>query len=240
MKNIVCLFACLMCVGCAQLKEYFNPSTTYTLSEEEIRLAQQYSLIKMRRDANYDSVQTFVEKHPKEYQSLLNRFIEGKDTLTLAEMRLVYYGYSFTKDYDPYNAYLDIQNKYLEKDYVYVYPRCVEALKKNPVSLVLLGMACHSGEYCTNDEDILFNYLLRYNLIASTILASGTGKTEKDAFKVICVPDEYEVIGGLFQGNIKEHASILSGFCDVHNVVSNDTTSNVYFDISRFYPDFIP
>ena len=55
----------------------------------------------MARGVDYNAMQVEVAMHPDRYRALLNRFVAGDTTLTTPELATVYYGYSFTPDYDP-------------------------------------------------------------------------------------------------------------------------------------------
>lgn len=140
---------------------------------------------------DYNAMQVEVTMHPDRYRALLNRFVAGDTTLTSAELATVYYGYSFTPDYDPRETFDDITDAFNVKDYEQVAALVPAALVVNPVSLDLSVMALTAAERGAGEKPGMraANLGPRCDMIATAILESGRGTSPDSPFKVISSAD---------------------------------------------------
>ncbi|MDE6127296.1 MAG: DUF4919 domain-containing protein [Muribaculaceae bacterium] len=143
------------------------------------------------RAVDYNAMQVEVTMHPDRYRALLNRFVAGDTTLTSPELAMVYYGYSFTPDYDPRETFDQITDAFDVKDYEQVARMTPDALVVNPVSLDLSVMAFTAAERGAGERPGMraANLGLRCDMIATAILESGRGTSPDSPFKVISSAD---------------------------------------------------
>lgn len=143
------------------------------------------------RGVDYNAMEVNVAMHPERYRALLNRFVAGDTTLTSQELATVYYGYSFTPDYDPRETFDVITDAFDVKDYEQVALLTPDALVVNPVSLDLSVMALTAAERGAGERSGMraANLGLRCDMIATAILESGRGTSPDSPFKVISSAD---------------------------------------------------
>lgn len=143
------------------------------------------------RGVDYNAMEVEVAMHPERYRALLNRFVAGDTTLTSTELATVYYGYSFTPDYDPRETFDVITDAFDVKDYEQVALLTPDALVVNPVSLDLSVMALTAAERGAGERSGMraANLGLRCDMIATAILESGRGTSPDSPFKVISSAD---------------------------------------------------
>lgn len=189
---------------------------------------------------NYDSVRSAVTGAEKEsyYPGLLQRFNRFDTTLTLADYRLLYYGYAFNGGYIPYfnDGTVEVGQLMKKRKYDGANEACDKILAKTPIaiatnfykSLVLMNM----GE---NDSARL--YTMRYKNLMNAIVSSGDGLTCETAFKVIYVSDEYTVLREVFEVNPLSRTT--KSPCDKFKITKakNFSSNTIYFDYSanNFY-----
>ncbi len=190
----------------------------------------------MVRGVDYNAMQVEVAMHPDRYRALLNRFVAGDTTLTTPELATVYYGYSFTPDYDPRETFDGISEAFAVKDYERVALLTPDALVLNPVSLDLSVMALAAAESGAGERPGLraANLGLRCDMIATAILESGRGTTPDSPFKVISSAD----IGRLLRNVLG--ISVIVGRTKVGDVDAikvtfpeSDRQHILYFDNTR-------
>ncbi len=143
------------------------------------------------KGVDYNAMRVEVTMHPERYRALLNRFVAGDTALTSAELATVYYGYSFTPDYDPRETFDDITDAFDVKDYERVAFLAPDALVVNPVSLDLSVMALMAAECGAGERPGVraANLGARCDMIATAILESGRGTSPDSPFMVISSAD---------------------------------------------------
>jgi hypothetical protein len=179
------------------------------------------------------------KKSPFYYPHLFNRYLQLDTTLSVEEFRYLYYGFSFQDEYDPYGSprLRDSLVSYLQRPEplraeMEVAARLAgELLKESPfrlretfIAAVSFDMAGKPGK-----SSIYFDFFEKQ---VEAILSSGDGLTDKTAFVVIYIPDEYEildVLGFRFSGQQK-----LIEHYDVLRLEENELgIYALYFDVSR-------
>ena len=182
------------------------------------------------------AIQVDVTMNPSNYRALLERFLNGDNTLTQDQMSTVYYGYSFTPDYDPRETYERVSKAYLDKDYERTLSLAQLAMMANPVSLELNIDALAAAEKLKDtDNQVLAAHLgSRCDLIANTILESGRGTSADNPFQVINSTDIDRLMHNIFG------VDKIIGKTTVGEIIAvkftfpgNDRQHILYFDNSR-------
>jgi len=144
-----------------------------------------------------NAIEVDVQMNPGKYRALLERFEQADTTLTASELATIYFGYSFTPNYDPRETFSEIEEAYEASDYARVEQLCAEALKLNPVSLNLNVLALASAEHQRNKGTSgpnILKYGIRSDLIATAILESGRGTNAASPFHVISSSDMSRIL----------------------------------------------
>lgn len=172
------------------------------------------------------------------YPKLFERYLAGDSTMTVEEKRRLYYGFIFQPEYSPYGSsdYEDSLNAILNKDtlllgdYGQLSVFSDSLLKANPFDIKVLNYKVNISEKL-NDVDGLYRNLAKMNMVIDAIISSGNGTSEKDAFYVIFVSNEYDLLDvfGLEFGGEQR----LIGYCDFLKLVENEYgLEGLYFDVS--------
>ncbi len=185
---------------------------------------------------DYNALQVEVTMHPDHYRSLLNRFVAGDTTLTSQELATVYYGYSFTPDYDPRETFDNITDAFNVKDYESVARLTPDALVVNPMSLDLSVMALTAVEHGAGERPGVRarNLGARCDMIATAILESGRGTSAESPFKVISSGDIGRLLRNVLGINVIIGRTKV-GEIDAIKVTfpGNDRQHILYFDNTR-------
>ncbi|MDD3037254.1 MAG: DUF4919 domain-containing protein [Bacteroides sp.] len=152
----------------------------------------------------------------------------------------MYYKYSFTPNYqgsmyDMSQEYQNFMKLINEKKYEETNNAGTELLKKNPVFLQTLYEMGALVYMQSKDQEKMRSYTKRYAALITTITASGDGKTEDTAFKVIYFNDEYQVLNKLFLMENMKQQSLTDNKCDLieFDKCKYYEGTQMYFDISR-------
>lgn len=172
------------------------------------------------------------------YDSLLVRFQRGDTTMSLEELRHVYYGYIHQDAYSPYKSdgnrdqLREIQQKdsLTTEDFLKVLELTGETLSDDPFNLRVMSTAADAA-YFLEDTATLMRMVFQYNAIIDVILSSGYGLEEENAFYVISVSHEYVFLGALgFQFGGQQS---LIGQCDKLELQDNEAGIEAfYFNVS--------
>ena len=148
-----------------------------------------------------------IEKNIKDkksnlyFESLMNRFKNADSTMTLDEKQHLYYGFTFTKDYNPYDrsGILDtIFSKLNEPDttkinYSDVLHLCNQHVAKSPFDLRIYNAMLYLNEKL-DDKANFEKAAVKLRSVVDAIMQSGDGKTKETAYYVIYVTHEYDMI----------------------------------------------
>ncbi|RZJ51915.1 MAG: DUF4919 domain-containing protein, partial [Flavobacterium sp.] len=186
---------------------------------------------------NFDEVESKIKNVNSStyYPKLLERFKSFDNTLSLEEIVLIYYGFSFQENYlknKPDEGQLDILSN--NEEYEKLKIECEKILEKNPVSLVANNKMGFALFKLGKPESEWKNYQKRYRDFRKVIVYSGNGLSCDSAFKVIYVSDEYNIIYDYFEISKLGNQS-LSELCDHF---TNEPSKfykgkEIYFDASR-------
>ncbi|MDP4185331.1 MAG: DUF4919 domain-containing protein [Bacteroidota bacterium] len=188
-------------------------------------------------ETNYDTIKAKIE-NPKSdfyYKKLIKRYNDFDSTLTTQEYSLIYYGFSFQKDYIVNQPSEISLNKLLKSnDYEKIVAECIKILDKNPVSLLANNEMGYALYKLNKPESEWGKYQKRFRAIRKAIVYSGDGLSPETAFKVICVSDEYNILYSYFKISNIHHQSLV-GIYDKFDIdPSKYYQANVmYFDTSR-------
>ena len=145
-------------------------------------------------DIDYQKVEEYVTQDAEGYEQLIKRFQENPDSLNEEETAMLYYGFAFTKDYNPKNVDMNtgLMKAFQDKNF-FAYQK---ELKRTPLSLSLLMDAAHlAGEM--GNEVFKQKYMQKAMKLLTAIMASGTGYSKDKAIKVLYVADEYAIFRDL-------------------------------------------
>ena len=168
----------------------------------------------------------------------MQRFNNSDITLTNEERRHLYYGFIFQHEYSPYaHSKFDDSIKIITRkqemdfrDYELIERYADSVLVENPFDLRAMNYQLFALDKLQNKE-AFDKTLNKMKILYSAMLSSGTGKSKKEAFYVINVAHEYDLLNMLgyeFGGSQKliEHYDYLE-------VKDNDSgVKGLYFDIS--------
>lgn len=181
-------------------------------------------------DVNYQKIEKFVQSQSDQFGALMTRFSAGDSSLTVEELATLYYGSFFSTDYDYEGASQALVDLKKQEDYKNAMELCLKELGKSPCSIDLLFDAWMFAKELGQDNSL---YAQRLNQILSVILASGDGRTQKTAYKVVDISDEYFIIYAVMGLNLSKQA--LVGNCDVMTVYDEsapDDTVDMWFDVT--------
>lgn len=195
-------------------------------------------------EINYESIKKAVTSE-NTYKELLKRYEANDTTLKKNDYSILYYGQLYQKSYNPYNVEgLDEANKLMKaKEYNKAYEQCLKILQKNPVSLNTLENLYYAGKAMGKPQEELENYIMKFWKLMNMIVSTGDGQSEKTAFHVICVNDEYQLLRNYFEiEGFKQQSLVNSGenSYDLMEFTSSKyyEGTKIYFDITKVF-DFL-
>lgn len=179
---------------------------------------------------DYADIENFVIKQEKEYNALVERFATGDTTLTMDDIKRVYYGSYYSPKYNYSNPSEELRKAFNAEQYQKALNLSKKELEESPAHIELLFDAWASAKQVDEEESYL--YQLRLSQILDMVLSTGDGKSSKTAIKILEVSDEYFILYGVMGVRLKQQA--LSGNCDIMTVYEDDPdeTFDVYFDIT--------
>lgn len=184
-----------------------------------------------------NAVEVDVKMHPEKFRELLARFEKADTTLTQTELETVYFGYSFTSDYDPRETFSPIEEAYDAGNYELAGQLCEEALRYNPVSLDLNVLALAAADRMrgsgTHGAKIL-QFGIRSDMIATAILESGSGTAANSPFMVISEADMRRILNNVLGiERIVDRTKVGSVDAIKVKFPGSDRQHILYFDNSR-------
>lgn len=187
---------------------------------------------------NYSEIEKIINDKNREsyYPKLLQRYNDFDSTLTINEYALIYYGFSFQDNYiKAQSADKNIRKIADEENYEKTIAECEKILIINPVSLDANNEMGYALFKLGKLESEWKKYQNRYRAIRKVIAWSGDGLSEKTAFKVIFISDEYNMIHSYFEIPEIYSQALTNGLCDRFKIDPSEyySHSEIYFDISR-------
>lgn len=208
---------------------------------------------------DYDAIKQIMTEDPNLYSSLEDRFLRADTSLKNEDIRILYYGKVFRKDYSPYEEYewTDNMKKIMHSEHVK--PSILKQELKNINKAILkypLSMDCHAikyvicGELFGDESDELMNAAINLSMLMGVILSTGDGQSKESAIHVITVSDEHTLmqlvgIGWNKQSLIEDNGQ----YYDFFDVAENYTVGNenitvgdaekLYFNITPCFKTLI-
>lgn len=175
------------------------------------------------------------------YPTLMQRYLDADATMTLEEMRHLYYGYIYQPDYAPtdtsqYNALLaEVLSKqsFTAADYGEIVKYADELLKEDPFNMRALNAKLLVYAQQNNVEDYK-KAAQRRSVVQKAIASSGDGMGKQTAYYVIKVAHEYDILGflGFKYGGTEQ----VEKRCDCNSL----TLSQNRFGVDKIYFNIKP
>ena len=142
---------------------------------------------------DYKEVEDFVTQNEAEYGNIMKKFHEDPLSLSNKEVAILYYGFTYTKDYNPdYVDMISEPTKLIREGKLQeALDLCIKELQKSPVSLSLLlkaGLLAAQLKHPNAQQ-----YVQKVTRILGAIMSTGTGYNQENAIKVIFISDEYAI-----------------------------------------------
>jgi len=175
------------------------------------------------------------------YPNLISRYTNADTTLSLEELRHVYYGYTFRAEYSPYghSEYKDSIRTVLNGDslsftdtntYHRLSAYCDSALQDFPFDLKALSYKLWALEN-SSDSASYNETLWQHNAIVEVLISSGDGVAPETAFYVIKTSHEYYLLN-VFDFEFGGQQSLI-GECDKLKLAENEFgLEGLYFNVS--------
>ena len=177
------------------------------------------------------------------YDKLYERFLENDTTLTIEDYSILYYGEAYRSSFKPknrhdsirvLNSYLNTDKELIDFERVLGYTKLI--LEEYPFNIDQIFMTAIAYEQL-GEENLSKMWFYKYDKLITTILNSGNGKSEKTAFIVTKIPDEYSIINAL--GLTPAGQALINNkkkLYDRIGIRENDYGINkLYFDIMLFF-----
>lgn len=188
---------------------------------------------------------------PYYYPELKKRFLKADTTLDIQDLRCLYYGYPFQKDFSPYRATdeLDEVRKMLQADtmtqadWIKVVKLSETGLQRKPSDIIMCWYKILGCYYAYGDEDVRTNIArMQMDMLMAAIFSSGNGSAEYPVY-LTSVMQSYFIME--MEGLHPKHQALVhlgnNKICDAfpleENVHGIDT---LYFEIGicmKFWDD---
>lgn len=177
---------------------------------------------------------------PYFYKKLFNRYTAADSTMTIEDKRHLYYGYSFQKEYSPYERSgaetelreLLTQDEAGTEDLEKIISLTDKIQKQFPFSLRVKEYRIYCFKELGQTEAAAKEYM-QASYIIDAILSTGEGTSKESCFYIINTSNEYEIIdllGFEFDGE----QSLIEHRYDYLTVAENSYgIKGFYFDVSR-------
>ncbi len=186
---------------------------------------------------NYEELQTKITDDSSDlyYPSLLKRYKSGDQSLTVREFRALYYGFTFQKEYRPYER--DPRDEQIseliasgldEKSTAQLIKISNEYLEDKPFSLKIMN---YLQNFMAAVKDTSKIELLdhQYKGIVSAILSSGDGASPETGYSVNHPSDEYMVLRSM---QLKPTDNLFETTFDYFTLEKNEyNIEGIYFDV---------
>ena len=188
------------------------------VSVDELALRMQRARVEQlgmgsKQDIDYKTVEDFVKTNPAAYQALMERFLKDPDSLSKEEAANLYYGFAFTKGYDPLRVdfLTEPRRLYREGKMQEAYDICKKELQLAPVSLSLLWTISQiAGDMGRKEEST--KYYSMFMVLYYAVTASGNGYSKENAIKVIYISDEYAIFRDMMGLKRLKHDYVEKGY----------------------------
>lgn len=191
---------------------------------------------------NYEEIEKNISDSTSQYfyPPLLERYVNSDTTLTVEELRHVYYGYSFSDEYDPLilSEELDSVQFYMSKpyfsnnDFEQIIKFGELHLKKFPFDTYAISYLFHAYERIGNIE-MRDKLTLRLFSIVDAIMSTGNGVEFNYPLHVIYIQHEYLILE-IMELQFSGEQTLADEFIDYLEVQPNDREiRGMYFDMRQ-------
>ncbi|NNT71515.1 DUF4919 domain-containing protein [Flavobacterium sp. IMCC34852] len=173
------------------------------------------------------------------YKKLEEKFNAADSTMTLEEKRHLYYGFTNQDRYSSFytgaanDSLRSVLNKEVleTEDFKKIITYGSEVLNENPFDIRTLNIMSYAYEKQSNLTEAK-NKAIQIGIIVEAIFSTGDGTSKENAFFVINVPHEYDIISVLgFEFGGKQ--SLIEGTYDYLTLAENPYgLKGFYFDMS--------
>ena len=188
---------------------------------------------------NYKKIKKNIENSSSSfyYKTLIDRFHKADESLSTEEMKHLYFGFTFQKEYSPYERhhYSDsisviLRNETLDNEHFNAIEKyAAEMFIENPFSIRTLTYLSLAQEKLGKDNS---KSIIQINLIAKAILDTGDGISKKSALFVTHVVDEYDVLNLLGFKYAGQH-KLVDGIFDLLKIEKNKYGIDaLFFEVS--------
>lgn len=189
---------------------------------------------------NYEQVEKQVtnENSIFYYPKILKKFVDADTTMSFDEKQLVYYGFVFQDNYNPFETskYDDrlkellSNEQFTQKDYEDISNLCDSIIAENPFNLNAYNYQLYALESIGN-KDKYSKRVIQIRIVLDAVLSTGDGKTKSNAISVISPAHEYfiiPVLGFEFNGEqaLVEHYDMMGISQNSYGI------ENLFFDVS--------
>lgn len=183
------------------------------------------------------------ENSPYFYPTLLQKYFSVNNTFTLEEKLHLYYGFVFQSWYNPNETTIEekeirkvVKKKLISKtEYRDVVQLADMILKTNPFNTYALQWKTVALFKLDRSNSVEYDQTTtQYNIIMDAILSSGTGKSRENAYWVIAVQHEYELLNYLdYTPTEQEEVQTGEQYYDYITLAENgDKIAGFYFEIT--------
>lgn len=179
------------------------------------------------------------------YPKLIERYERRDTTMQHDEYRLLYYGYLFQEDFDPYRRseyseivdelYYQSQHSRAECDTIIKYAEL--SLQDNPFDLQQINFLIYAlREKKKNHLAAIWQY--RLNHLLQAIISSGTGLDKENAWYVISPRHEYNILN--FKGYTADSQEFMPPYYDYITVEkkTEKDPAGFYFNIKNLLDEY--
>jgi len=174
---------------------------------------------------------------------LLQKYFSVNNTMTLEEKRHLYYGFVFQSWYNPNEITLEekeikkvVKKKIITKiEYRDVVQLANVVLKNNPFNTYALQWKIVALFKLDQSNTVEYDQTItQYNIVMDAILSSGNGITKENAYWVIAVQHEYELLNYLDYKPVEQEEQSVGGqYYDYIMLAKNgDKITGFYFEIT--------
>ncbi len=171
------------------------------------------------------------------YPNLVKKFRENYFSLGLDEFFMLYYGYTGSKEYSPYDLRTDSLQNYLAAGAYDQYIRHAEDLLADDPTQFPVYNNLSMVYNITGRDEKHYEMLFKYYGFKNAVMASGNGSGAADAYIVNNVNHEYEILRDLGLQPGQQELTELKGihFDVLSGKAPDGTLEDVWFNIDKPY-----
>lgn len=201
-------------------------------------LTMSFSLANAQEQLDLKLIEETVKEEKQYFRDITKVFTTNDPYIRLTDIALVYYGHSFTPQYNP----IKDENEKLLKKYIYeenypmIYKTANSILEYNPASLEALFYAWISGKTIGKSEEEYLSYVNRHQNVVNMIKEYGNGKSAETAFRIVHPDDKHHIMQSLGISDVESETFDPNTLCYIIVVSPSKEFPHrhIYFNISLF------